>query len=80
MATELSEPMEEVLRKLGKGWGLADFGVDGPLSYTARIRTCEALARRGLLVSSLCDFDLTDAGETLAKQLNAPAAAASPGT
>lgn len=33
----LSEPMQNVLMKLGKGWGWDDFGVDGPLSYAARI-------------------------------------------
>lgn len=27
MANKLSEPMQEVLRKLGKGWGWDDFGV-----------------------------------------------------
>ncbi|MDF9779244.1 hypothetical protein OKW11_006290 [Pseudomonas baetica] len=43
MANKLSEPMQEVLRKLGKGWGWDDFGVHWPLSYAARIRTCEAL-------------------------------------
>jgi hypothetical protein len=80
MVTKLSEPMQEVLRRLGEGWGWDDFGVDGPLSYAARTRTCEALARRGLLVSSRGDYDLTDAGEALAKQLNASAATASPAT
>ncbi|MHC5195088.1 hypothetical protein ACYSUW_15135 [Pseudomonas frederiksbergensis] len=80
MANKLSEPMQEVLRKLGKGWGWGDFGVHGPLSYAARIRTCEALVRRGLLVSSRGDFDLTDAGEAVAKQLNDPVATASPVT
>ena len=41
-ASKLSEPMQKVLMKLGKGWGWADFEVDGPLSYAARIRTCVA--------------------------------------
>lgn len=70
MTTKLSEPMKKVLMKLGKGWGWADFEVDGPLSQAARVRTCVALAKRGLVVSSYGDFDLTDAGESLAKQLN----------
>lgn len=70
MTTKLSEPMQKVLMKLGKGWGWADFEIDGPLSYAARVRTCVALTKRGLVVSSYCDFDLTDAGEALAKQLN----------
>lgn len=78
MANKLSKPMQEVLRKLGKGWGWDDFGVHGPLSYASRIRTCEALARRGLLISSQGDFDLTDEGEALAKQLNNPTATSSP--
>lgn len=30
MPTKLSEPMQNVLMKLGKGWGWDDFGVDGP--------------------------------------------------
>jgi hypothetical protein len=76
MTTKLSEPMQKVLMKLGKGWGWADFEVDGPLSYAARVRTCVALAKRGLVVSSYGDFDLTDAGEALAKQLNDQAQAA----
>jgi len=76
MTTKLSEPMQDVLRKLGKGWGWDDFGVDGPLSYAARVRTCVALAKRGLVASSHGDFDLTEAGEALAKQLNDQAKAA----
>jgi len=50
--------------------------VDGPLSYAARVRTCVALAKRGLVASSHGDFDLTEAGEALAKQLNDQAKAA----
>lgn len=76
MPTKLSEPMQNVLMKLGKGWGWDVFGVDGPLSYAARIRTCVALAKRGLVKSSYGDFDLTEAGETLAKKLNDEANAA----
>jgi len=76
MTTKLSEPMQKVLMKLGQGWGWADFEVDGPLSYAARVRTCVALAKRGLVVSSYGDFDLTDAGEAMAKQLNDHAQAA----
>ena len=40
------------------------------------LRTCEALAKQGLVKSSHGDFDLTDAGETLAKQLKDQAKAA----
>ena len=76
MTTKLSETMQNVLMKLGKGWGWADFGVDGPLSHAARIRTCIALAKRGLVISSYGDFHLTEAGEALAKQLNDQAQAA----
>ncbi|MDU8456765.1 hypothetical protein [Pseudomonas syringae group sp. J254-4] len=43
MTAKLSEPMQNVLMKLGTGWGWDDFGVHGPLSYAARVRTCEAL-------------------------------------
>ncbi|EPM67341.1 hypothetical protein A584_21818 [Pseudomonas syringae pv. theae ICMP 3923] len=61
--------MRNVLMKLGDGWGWDEFGITGPLSYAARLSTCEALAKQGLVASSHGDFDLTDAGETLAKQL-----------
>lgn len=77
MTNKLSEPMQEVLRKLGKGWGWDDFSVHGPLSHAARVRTCEALMKRGLVAYACGDYDLTEAGEALAKQLNDQAAAAS---
>lgn len=76
MTTKLSEPMQKVLMRLGKGWGWDDFEVNGPLSYASRVRTCVALAKRGLVLSSYGDFHLTAAGETLAKQLNDQAQAA----
>ncbi|RJX80317.1 hypothetical protein [Pseudomonas sp. LS-2] len=69
MATKLSEPMQNVLMKLGTGWGWDDFGVHGPLSYAARVRTCKALKERGLVAYACADYDLTEAGEALAKQL-----------
>lgn len=46
------------------------------VSYAARLRTCEALAKQGLMTSSHGDFDLTDVGETLAKQLKDQATSA----
>ncbi|GKQ28735.1 hypothetical protein RYA99_04665 [Pseudomonas syringae pv. actinidifoliorum] len=76
MTIKLSEPMRNVLMKLGDGWGWDDFGITGPLSYAARLRTCEALAKQGLVTSSHGDFYLTDAGETLVKQLKNQAKAA----
>jgi hypothetical protein len=76
MTVKLSEPMRNVVMKLGDGWGWDDFGITGPLSYAARLRTCEALAKQGLVTSSHGDFDLTEAGETLAKQLKDQAKAA----
>ncbi|ESW38273.1 MULTISPECIES: hypothetical protein [Pseudomonas] len=76
MTTKLSEPMKTVLMKLGTGWGWDDFGVHGPLSYAARVRTCEALRKRGLVSFAHGDYDLTAAGEALAKQLNDRAKAA----
>lgn len=39
MTAKLSEPMQNVLMKLGTGWGWDDFGMHGPLSYAARVRT-----------------------------------------
>ncbi|MEW5512009.1 hypothetical protein ABGT16_05250 [Pseudomonas asiatica] len=76
MTTKLSEPMQNVLMKLGTGWGWDDFGVSGPLSHAARVRTCEALKKRGLVAYACGDYDLTEAGEALAKQLNDQAKAA----
>ncbi len=76
MTIKLSEPMRNVLMKLGDGWGWDDFGITGPLSYAARLRTCEALAKQALVRSSHGDFYLTDAGETLVKQLKNQAKAA----
>lgn len=70
MTTKLSEPMQNVLMKLGTGWGWDDFGVTGPLSHAARVRTCEALQKRGLVAYACGDYDLTEAGEALAKRLN----------
>ncbi|RMS85073.1 hypothetical protein [Pseudomonas savastanoi] len=70
MTAKLSEPMQNVLMKLGTGWGWDDFGVHGPLSYAARVRTCEALQKRGLVAYSYGDYDLTATGEALAKQMN----------
>lgn len=67
--TKLSKPMQDVLLKLGAGWGWDDFGVHGPLSHAARVRTCNALAKRGLVRLSLGDYDLTEAGAFLASQL-----------
>ncbi|MCQ2992374.1 hypothetical protein NLO72_24555 [Pseudomonas tremae] len=52
MTIKLSEPMRNVLMKLGDGWGWDDFGITGPLSYAARLRTCCALAKQGLVTSS----------------------------
>ncbi|WP_177342406.1 MULTISPECIES: hypothetical protein [Pseudomonas] len=76
MTAKLSEPMQNVLMKLGTGWGWDDFGVHGPLSCAARVRTCEALQKRGLVAYSYGDYDLTAIGEALAKQLNDQAKAA----
>ncbi|RMU58639.1 hypothetical protein ALP29_200453 [Pseudomonas syringae pv. avii] len=70
MTTKLSEPMQKELMKLGDGWGWDDFDVHGPLSYAARVRTCKALAKRGLVTYAFGDYDLTEPGETVAKQLN----------
>ncbi|KTC48786.1 hypothetical protein AO250_18555 [Pseudomonas syringae pv. actinidiae ICMP 19497] len=76
MTIKLSEPMRNVLMKLGDGWGWDDFGITGPLSYAARLRTCCALAKQGLVTSTHGDFNLTDEGEALAKQLKDQAKAA----
>jgi hypothetical protein len=46
MTIKLSEPMRNVLMKLWDGWGWDDFGITGPLSYVARLRTCETLAKQ----------------------------------
>ncbi|HDS1721475.1 hypothetical protein NPS53_08200 [Pseudomonas putida] len=76
MTIKISEPMQNVLIHLADGWGWDDFGVHGPLSYAARVRTCEALAMRGLVAYALGDYDLTEAGESLAKQLSEHSSAA----
>lgn len=71
MTPTLSEPMRHLLKCMGKGHDYDDFGVHGPLSLAARVRTCKALEKRGLMVQTLFGhFELTDAGEASAKQLN----------
>ncbi|HGO9799602.1 TPA: hypothetical protein ACLEB8_004790 [Pseudomonas aeruginosa] len=72
MTTKLSEPMANVLKSMGNGCDYDDFGVHGPLSLAARVRTCDALVKRGLMVQTLFGhYLLTEAGETLAGTLNA---------
>ena len=72
MKTKLSGPMENVLKSMGNGYDYDDFGVHGPLSLAARVRTCDALAKRGLMVQTLFGhYLLTEAGEALALTLNA---------
>ncbi|TCV62725.1 hypothetical protein [Pseudomonas fluorescens] len=72
MTTKLSGSMENVLRRMGNGDDYDDFGVHGPLSLAARVRTCDALVKRGLMVQTLFGhYLLTEAGEALAGSLNA---------
>lgn len=78
MNTKISEPMQNVLMKLDGGWGWDDFDVHGPLSYAARVRTCDALVKRGLVRLAHGDYHLNEAGESLAKQLKAQLNAATP--
>lgn len=66
----LSEPMVKLLKDMGHGYAYNGLGCHGPLALAARVRTCNALAQRGLLSLSLWgEFHLTDAGEALANQL-----------
>ncbi|MFJ7311502.1 hypothetical protein ACIQVE_01805 [Pseudomonas sp. NPDC098747] len=78
MTTKLSEPMQNVLIKLEDGGDGNDFSVHGLLTYAARERTCKALAKLGLVAHALGDYDLTEAGEALVKQLNDQAKAVQP--
>ncbi|RMN37420.1 hypothetical protein ALQ64_01917 [Pseudomonas cannabina] len=72
MTTKLSGSMQNVLKRMGNGDDYDDFGVDGPLSLAARVRTCDALVKRGLMVQTLFGhYLLTEAGEALAGTLNA---------
>ncbi|WHS57683.1 hypothetical protein [Pseudomonas sp. G2-4] len=72
MTTKLSGPMGNVLKRMGNGDDYDDFGVHGPLSLAARVRTCTALVNRGLMVQTLFGhYLLTEAGEALAFALNA---------
>jgi len=66
----ITEPMANLLKAMGHGRGWDELGAHGPLSHAARVRTCEALSRRGLLAYSCGDYGLTDAGEALARHLN----------
>lgn len=72
MTTKLSDSMQNLLKRMGNGDEYDDFGVHGPLSLAARVRTCDALVKRGLMVQTLFGhYLLTEAGEALAGTLNA---------
>jgi hypothetical protein len=66
MTIQLSEPMQNLLKSMGFGYAWDAFGVTGPLTHAARVRTCEALVKRGLLTISHEHYDLTDTGQTIA--------------
>ncbi|WP_223592851.1 hypothetical protein [Pseudomonas sp. A-R-19] len=72
MTTRLSVPMANVLKSMGFGHDYDDFGVHGPVSHASRVRTCDALVKRGLMIQTLFgEYLLTNAGEALANCLNA---------
>ena len=72
MKTKLSGSMEDVLKDMSNGDGGDDRGVRGPLVLAARVRTCNALVKRGLMFQTLLgNYLLTEAGEALAITLNA---------
>lgn len=72
MTTKISGPMGNVLKRMGNGDDYDDFGVRDPLSLAARVRTCDALVKRGLMVQTLFGhYVLTESGEALAFTLNA---------
>ena len=72
MTTKLSGPMESVLKRMGNGEEYDEFGVHGSLSLAARVRTCDAPVKRGLVVQTLFGhYLLTEPGEALAFTLNA---------
>lgn len=70
MTIQLSEPMQNLLKSMGFGYAWDAFGVTGPLTHAARVRTCEALVKRGLLTISHGHYELTDTGQTISAGLN----------
>lgn len=72
---KITQPMVSVLKKMGDGAEYDEFDVSGPLSLASRVRTCNALVKRGLMTQTLFGhYLLTDAGEALANTFNtAPA-------
>ena len=72
MTTKISGSMEDVINDIANGHGDVDRGVHGPLVVAARVRTCNALVKRGLMFQTLLgQYLLTEAGEALAITLNA---------
>ncbi len=57
----LSSAMQATLLLLGQGYAY-DFGCHGPLAYHCRMRTLDALHRRGLIANL---GELTEAGQAL---------------
>ncbi|WP_449124750.1 hypothetical protein [Pseudomonas viridiflava] len=75
MKTKLSSSMENVLKRMGNGDDYDDFGVHSPLTLAARVRTCDALVKRGFMVKTLFGhYLLNEAGEAVASTMNAVSA------
>lgn len=71
MTTKISGSMEDVLKDVASGSGSNDPSVHGPLVVAARVSTCNALVKRGLMFQTLFgEYLLTEAGEALANTLN----------
>ncbi|NVL49841.1 hypothetical protein F2S72_08825 [Pseudomonas syringae pv. actinidiae] len=72
MTTKISGSMENMIKDIGNGGGGDDRRVLGPSALAARIRTRDALVKRGLMFQTLHgQYLLTEAGEALAATLNA---------